>query len=106
MGAAFLLPLISPTDKGTAHYFRGHPTSSIAFAKHYNLRIIGHSQLTAAYYDDLKCRAGHYYDNESDESFLDAAKRAIGALKAWCQKPVELRKPWHQKDSEDDSQSC
>ena len=38
--AAFLLPLITPSKQPS--YFNGNPSSGIAYAVHFGLRLIGH----------------------------------------------------------------
>ena len=88
------MPLISPDRPQTAHYFQGHPTSSVAFAKHYELRIVGRRELVDAYGDDLKCAEGHYHADDSKEAFVKAVKEAVGAFNGWCASPSEERGSW------------
>ena len=88
------MPLISPDVKSTSHYFYGHPTSSVAFAKHYGLRIVGRGELADAYKEDLKCHEGHYHLDDTKEAFQRAVKEAIGAFDEWCKEPKESRGSW------------
>jgi hypothetical protein len=99
LGAAFMLPLISPDFKGTSHYFHGHPTSNIAFAVNYGLHVVGRWELAATYAEDLKCLAGHYHGNDTKASFLGAARDAVAAFHRWCgegesEEGRKRRGPW------------
>ena len=50
LGAAFILPLIPSAGEGDPlGYLHNHPTSSIAYAVHFGLRIVGHRDVQDAY---------------------------------------------------------
>ena len=95
LGAAFLLTLISPDVESTAHYFRGHPTSSIAYAVNYGLHVVGRRELRGAYADDLRCLGGHYHDRDTRESVAAAVRDAAAAFHRWCAvEDPAARGPW------------
>jgi hypothetical protein len=83
LDAAFLLPLISPSKKTTAHYFKGHPTSSIAYASHFNISVVGHYQIGREYDLELAGVAG-YYHNGDRHDFSEKVKRAIADFERAC----------------------
>jgi len=66
-----------------------------AFAVNYGLHLVGRRELVNAYPDDLKCRVrGHYHDEDTQESFLSAARDAVATLRKWCDAPEQKRGPW------------
>lgn len=84
LDASFLLPLISPDVDGTRHYFQGHPTSSIAYAAHFHLRVIGHKAIFHSYHHELRDNIG-YQHNGTKQSAQFAAVKALNDFYKWCQ---------------------
>mmetsp|Transcript_10291 Transcript_10291/g.19170 ORF Transcript_10291/g.19170 Transcript_10291/m.19170 type:complete len:412 (-) Transcript_10291:250-1485(-) len=85
-GAAFLVAGMSPDLK--QDYFRGHPSSNIAYAMHFGLQIIGHEAIPQEYLALQKKfeggePAGFWHDG-SPASIADATARAIAAWRQRC----------------------
>ena len=89
-GAAFILPLIPGAGDGDPRgYLHNHPTSSIAYAANFGMRIVGHKNIPVAYPETLEWRIGHYHDN-SLESVRHAYREAILAFKEFCKYKKEV----------------
>ena len=83
-GAAFILPLIPGAGSGDPKgYLHNHPTSSIAYAANFGLRVVGHKNIGTAYSEVLLGRVGHYHDN-SYESVTGCYRSAVKAFHAYC----------------------
>jgi hypothetical protein len=85
MGAAFILPLIPGADNGDPRgYLHNHPTSSIAYAANFGLRVVGHKNVPAAYPEALEGRIGHYH-NGTNESVRAAFSEAVASFVEYCE---------------------
>jgi hypothetical protein len=83
LDAAFLLPLISPARRATAHYFKGHPTSSIAYASHFNISVIGHHQIAREYDMELSGMQGYYHSGDRHD-FAEKVRLALADFERAC----------------------
>jgi hypothetical protein len=92
MGMGFILPLIpgagGADPKG---YLHNHPTSSIAYAVNFGMRIVGHKKVPVAYQEVLgNTRLGHYHNN-SRESVIKAYTDALAAHADYCARAKVLK---------------
>jgi hypothetical protein len=99
LDGAFLLPLISPDFEPTRHYFQGHPTSNIAYASHFNLRVVGHRGILDSYKYELRNNIG-YWHNGTIESAKIAAKHAIHDFNKWCKHFNNSKISWGHRSHE------
>jgi hypothetical protein len=93
LDGAFLLPLISPEFEPTKHYFQGHPTSNIAYASHFNLRVIGHRGILDSYKYELRNNIG-YWHNGTKESAILAIENSLMDFNTWCKNSKESNYQW------------
>ena len=90
VGAAFILPLIPGAGDGDPRgYLHNHPTSSIAYAANFGLRVVGHKDVPAAYPEALGGRLGHYHDG-TDESVSGAFSEAVASFVEYCNQVKRL----------------
>jgi hypothetical protein len=100
LGAAFILPLIAPKNTHFAKsqsYYQGHPTSTIAYALNFGLRVIGHQDIHEAYQTDLNNSQG-YWHNGSRESVINAVHNALIDFKEWCRRMDKDKEHWYNED--------
>jgi hypothetical protein len=85
-GAAFLVAGMSPNLK--QNYFKGHPSSNIAYALHFGLQIIGHEAIPLEYLAlNTPFPGGEpagFWHNGSTASIVDATVEAITAWRRRC----------------------
>ena len=72
--AAFLLAGMSPLTG--QHYFKGHPSSNIAYALHFGLQVIGHEAISVEY---TALKGKGFWHNGSQASIAMATQQAIAA---------------------------
>jgi hypothetical protein len=85
LGASFLAALIKKADTGDPMgYLDGHPSSNIAYAKHFNLRIIGHYKLSQAYVNALGPGKHHWHHGDM-RSIKHTYEEAIQAFHEYCE---------------------
>lgn len=73
-GSAFIMPLLSPDREETVDYFTGHPSSSLAYARALQLRVVGRTELLFEYDQDLDGIGFYGHGKDTPESFLGAVK--------------------------------
>jgi hypothetical protein len=84
LGAAFILPLIMPGNLTiTKSYVNGHPTSSIAYGMHFQLRFISHRIVYKAYKVEMLGRTSYWHDG-SETDFVASVRSALSDYSAWC----------------------
>jgi hypothetical protein len=98
LDGAVLLPLISPDFGPTRHYFQGHPTSNIAYASHFNLRVVGHRGILNSYKYELRNNIG-YWHNGTKESAIVAAIKSVYDFGEWCTSKLQnnSKRLWGEK---------
>lgn len=82
LGAAFLLPLISPTDERTQSYFHGRGSSNLAFGIHFRLRLLSHIAVESAFHNELRSWNHYWYSDR--KSFDIALRSALNDYSVWC----------------------
>jgi hypothetical protein len=94
LGAAFMLPLISPTHESTANYFHGHPTSSVAYGVHYKLRFLGHAAVRDEYSLEMQPDVPGYWHNGTESGIHRAVGLALRDFKEYCNTAPSQRGSW------------
>jgi hypothetical protein len=94
LGAAFMLPLISPTHESTANYFHGHPTSSVAYGVHYKLRFLGHVAVRDEYSLEMQADVPGYWHNGTESGIRRAVGLALRDFNKYCSANISQRGSW------------
>eukprot|EP00958_Prasinococcus_capsulatus_P010763 scaffold1054_cov366-Prasinococcus_capsulatus_cf.AAC.18 len=74
LGSAIVLPLLSPERPETADYFRGHPSSSVAYAQALRMRVVGRVEMIAEYDQDFEGIGFYGHMQDTQESVCSALK--------------------------------
>ena len=93
----------SPTspNKYCQSYFKGHPTSAIAHAIQFRLRIVGHADLLREYGTDLSTangrpfeEKGYFHADDTPASVVAAFADSLADWQRWCGVAEADRGPW------------
>jgi len=94
LGGSFVLPLISSANTSFSYgYLKGHPTSSITYAKHFRIPIIGLNKIVEAYPNDINITNGYWHDG-SIGGILSTFSAALQHRETWCQIHDVVRSSW------------